>query len=237
VARRYRILLLSDEIYGELEFSGEHQSIARYYPEGTIVSGGLSKWCGAGGWRLGAFAFPEGLARLADNMAAVASETFTSVSAPIQYAAVRAFEGGPEIDDYLARSRAVLDGLLHYGWRALHKAGAEVCEPRGGFYLFPDFEAHRHGSRRRHRRRRGAVRAAAGGHGRRLPARLGLRHAGEQPGVRLALVDFDGAAALAALPESRGLPGRLAAFLERYCEPTVRGIDALCQWLEAITQP
>jgi aspartate aminotransferase len=237
VARRYRILLLSDEIYGELEFSGEHQSIARYYPEGTIVSGGLSKWCGAGGWRLGAFAFPEGLARLADNMAAVASETFTSVSAPIQYAAVRAFQGGPEIDDYLARSRAVLDGLLHYGWRALLKAGAEVCEPRGGFYLFPDFAAHRQALADA-----GIDTAAA------LCEQL-LDDTGVAclPGsefgmpasslaVRLALVDFDGAAALAEVPEIRGRYRADAAFLERCCEPTVRGVDALCQWIETLVQ-
>ena len=45
--------MLSDEIYGELHHKGQHVSIARFYPEGTIVSGGLSKWCGAGGWRLG----------------------------------------------------------------------------------------------------------------------------------------------------------------------------------------
>ncbi|MCZ7615196.1 MAG: aminotransferase class I/II-fold pyridoxal phosphate-dependent enzyme [Ignavibacteriaceae bacterium] len=46
VARKFRVIVLSDEIYGELDFSGTHTSIARFYPEGTIVSGGLSKWCG-----------------------------------------------------------------------------------------------------------------------------------------------------------------------------------------------
>jgi aspartate aminotransferase len=237
VARRYRILLLSDEIYGELEFSGEHQSIARYYPEGTIVSGGLSKWCGAGGWRLGVFAFPEGLARLADNMAAVASETFTAVSAPIQYAAVRAFQGGPEIDDYLARSRAVLDGLLHYGWRALLKAGAEVCEPRGGFYLFPDFEAHR----------AELARAGIDGAGalcERLLEDTGVAclpgsdfgMAPQSLSIRLALVDFDGAAALSGVPVNANGYRADTTFLRRYCEPTVRGVDALCQWIEATNQ-
>ena len=49
VARRYRVVLLSDEIYGELNHAGTHVSIAEFYPEGTIISTGLSKWCGAGG--------------------------------------------------------------------------------------------------------------------------------------------------------------------------------------------
>ena len=50
VARRFKLVLLSDEIYGQLHHRGEHVSVARYYPEGTIISSGLSKWCGAGGW-------------------------------------------------------------------------------------------------------------------------------------------------------------------------------------------
>jgi len=54
VAEKYKVLILSDEIYGELNFNGTHTSIAKYYPEGTIISSGLSKWCGAGGWRLAA---------------------------------------------------------------------------------------------------------------------------------------------------------------------------------------
>ena len=53
VARKYNLILISDEIYGLLDHSGEHVSIAQYYPEGTIISSGLSKWAGAGGWRLG----------------------------------------------------------------------------------------------------------------------------------------------------------------------------------------
>jgi len=235
VARRYRILVLADEIYGELDFAGRHCSIARFYPQGTIVSSGLSKWCGAGGWRLGAFAFPPELSGLADDMTAVASETFTSVSAPIQYAAVRAFQGGPEIDDYLARSRAVLSALLRFTWQALLDVGARVCEPRGGFYLFPDFASYRETLARR-----GVGDAAT------LAERL-LEETGVAclPGadfgrpeselsLRLALVDFDGAAALQALPAAApgGAYNVSPAFLERYCAPSVDGVRALCRWFQ-----
>jgi len=74
--------------------NGQHISIAKYYPEGTIISSRLSKWCGAGGWRLGTFTFPKELHWLLDAMAVVASETFTATSTPIQHAAVKAFENG-----------------------------------------------------------------------------------------------------------------------------------------------
>ncbi|MBU3914035.1 aminotransferase class I/II-fold pyridoxal phosphate-dependent enzyme, partial [bacterium] len=111
VAREFDVVLLSDEIYGKLCHKGEHISIARYYPEGTIVSSGLSKWCGAGGWRLGTFAFPKSLMWLQEAMASIASETFTSTSAPIQYAAIRAFKGGVMLERYLAHSRRILSKL------------------------------------------------------------------------------------------------------------------------------
>ena len=136
VARRHRIILLSDEIYGETHHHGEHLSISRWYPEGTIVSSGLSKWCGAGGWRRGTFTFPQQLRWLLQAMASVASETYTSTSAPIQYAAVRAFEGGTEIEHYLWQSRRILAALGQWIAAQLNAAGVRTLAPAGGFYLF-----------------------------------------------------------------------------------------------------
>ena len=139
VARRFGVILLSDEIYGQLHHRGEHVSVARFYPEGTIVSSGLSKWCGAGGWRLGTFTFPPDLAWLMEAMAAVASETYTSVSTPIQFAAVRAFKDGLAIERYLWHVRRILAGLGQRCAESLERAGARVRPPVGAFYLFPDF--------------------------------------------------------------------------------------------------
>jgi aspartate aminotransferase len=199
VARRHHLLVLSDEIYGELHHAGEHVSIAPLYPEGTIVSTGLSKWCGAGGWRLGAFTFPRELRWLLEAMAAIASETYTATSAPIQYAAVTAFEGSPEIADYLVRARSVLRGLGSLVTRTLRETGAEVATPDGAFYVFADY-----GPRREELAARGIHTSSE------LAAHL-LDEVGVAllPGaafgrsdhelcLRLAYVDFDGASALAA---------------------------------------
>lgn len=232
VARRYRILVLSDEIYGGLQFDGRHMSIARFYPEGTIISNGLSKWCGAGGWRLGAFVFPDTLAWLADTMAAVASETFTSTSAPIQFAAVTAFGSDPALERYLADSRRILQGLMEWTWRRLRAAGASLCRPRGGFYVFPDF-----------RRLKGALRRRGITDSETL-CRRALDETGvaflpgtvfgrprEELSARIACVDFDGAAALAALEgQPQGVPEE--AWLARYCAPAFDGVERLCRWLE-----
>lgn len=232
VARRYRVLLLSDEIYGGLHFEGEHVSIARFYPEGTIISNGLSKWCGAGGWRLGAFVFPSSLEWLLKSMAAVASETFTSTSAPIQYAAVRAFEGGEDIELYLQRCRRILKALAHFAWQRLQEAGAVVTEPKGAFYLFPNFDPLRERLQRRgietgeqlcHEALEQAGVAM-------LPGSVFGRPA-EELSARIALVDFDGERALQAVSELDPNAQPDAEFLRTYCPSVVAAVERLCEWV------
>lgn len=232
VARRHRVVLLSDEIYGELHHRGQHVSIARFYPEGTIVSGGLSKWCGAGGWRLGTFVFPPGLRWLLDAMAAAASETYTSTCAPIQYAAVRAFTGGPEIEAYLHDSRRVLGGLGRWCGSRLNYAGIRVIKPMGAFYLFPDFEPLRERLAERGIRTGAALCE-------RLLAETGVAvlpgsdfgRPAEELTARLAYVDFDGAAALAAVHELDAHDGLDGAWLRRHCGSVVEAVEKICGWL------
>ena len=105
IVKKNNIIVLSDEIYAELDFSGHYKSISHYYPEGTIISSGLSKWCGAGGWRIGYIAFPEELKHIKDMVRNVASETYTSVSAPIQFAAIKAYT--EDHNQYLINSRKI----------------------------------------------------------------------------------------------------------------------------------
>ncbi|MGA0450232.1 MAG: pyridoxal phosphate-dependent aminotransferase [Pseudohongiellaceae bacterium] len=143
VARDMGILVLSDEIYGEIHHQGRHTSIAQYYPEGSVVTTGLSKWCGAGGWRLGVGAFPEALTELADRVSVMASETYTSTSAPIQFAATAAFEQDAEIDRYLSDSRKVLGFVANYLHSQLITCGISAPAAVGGFYFFCNFESFR----------------------------------------------------------------------------------------------
>jgi len=235
IAREFDIILLSDEIYGQLSHSGEHISIARFYPEGTIVSSGLSKWCGAGGWRLGTFVFPESLKWLQNAMAAVASETFTSTSAPIQYAAVRAFEGGMEIERYLAHSRRILARLGNWAAARFREAGARVDSPQGAFYLFPDFTpvADKFISNNIPTSSELCRRALEESGVAFLPGSAFGRPE-EELTVRIAYVDFDGSRALAAserIPLDQDIGDE---FMEIYCHNTKKGIDLLCEWVDSL---
>lgn len=235
VARRYRVILLSDEIYGELNFKGNHCSIARFYPEGTIISGGISKWCGAGGWRLGTFTFPDSLDGLLNGMAAVASETFTSTSAPIQYAAIKAFKGGIDIERYLWNTRKILSVVGAETHKTLTKGGIETPEPDGAFYLFINFNNYSEKLKSKN------IFTSMD-----LTSTL-LENAGvallpgnvfgrpeEEYTARLSYVDFDGARALAAaettLPED-SLP---AEFMNTYCSHMMSGTKAIVDWVKSL---
>ncbi len=231
VCARRNILVLSDEIYGELDHEGRHVSLARFYERGTIISSGLSKWCGAGGWRLGVFSMPAAMRALGDAIAAAGSETYSTTSAPIQHAAVRAFQLGDEIEAYLGKARKILRTMTRWCAAELRTGGLTVIEPAGAFYLFPDF---------------GPLvdRLAAAGIGDdvTLCERL-LDEAGVSclPGtsfgmlagtfyIRLALVDFDGGKALAACAEEE----LDEAFVAAHCAEIHRGVRAISSWARAL---
>jgi len=131
------VLVLSDEIYSELHFAGEHVSIARYLPDRTCVATGLSKWCGAGGWRLGVMMVPPELTDLADRMASWASDTVSCASAPIQYAAVDAWKMEGEVGEYVRRTRATMAEVGGRVGAALADIpDIEMSSIDGGFYVY-----------------------------------------------------------------------------------------------------
>jgi len=137
IAKKYKLVILSDEIYSRLTFDKKYISISNFYPEGTIVSTGISKWCGAGGWRLGFFAIPKQLKELKNSLKILCSESFTSVSAPIQYAAIEAYEG--DHSEYLNKVRKILSFTGNYVYESLKSNVVNIIKPEGGFYLFPEF--------------------------------------------------------------------------------------------------
>ena len=137
IAKKHKLIILSDEIYSQLTFNDQYKSISNYYPEGTIVSTGLSKWCGAGGWRLGFFAIPDQIKELKNSLKILCSESFTSVSAPIQYAAVEAYKG--DHSAYLSAVKKILSLVGSYAYENLKSNVINVAKPEGGFYLFPEF--------------------------------------------------------------------------------------------------
>jgi aspartate aminotransferase len=266
VCRKHNVMVLSDEIYGRLTYrvspeqaktdgsregsdrpGHAHASIARHLPESTIVLDGISKWAGAGGWRLGAFCFPKEMHWLRQAMMAAASETFSSVSAPIQHAAIPAFakDQEPAMAEYLATANRILRLVSSFQTTSLLQAGAEARMPHGGFYCFPDFS------------RTPAVSSGAPRTSVELSADI-LKQTGvamlpgtafgrlpSEPTFRLAFVDFDGAKAMDAIDQDKRFNSMLPDwtetggeaqqlqrdFLEEFCGPVFHGTNALCSYL------
>ena len=137
VAKKHNLIILSDEIYSELTFKENYKSISNFCPEKTIISTGLSKWCGAGGWRLGYFIIPDALSEINKMINVLASETFSAVSAPIQYAAIKAYEN--DHTKYIRKSKNILSAVGKYVYSNLKSNKVLINEPQGGFYLMPEF--------------------------------------------------------------------------------------------------
>ena len=137
LSKKYNLYFLSDEIYSELSFEDNYQSISTYAPDKTIISTGLSKWCGAGGWRLGYFIIPDSLSNITNQLKVLASETFSSVSAPIQYAAIVAHKNNHE--EYITKSKNILKAIGNYVYENLKTNEVLINKPQGGFYLMPEF--------------------------------------------------------------------------------------------------
>jgi aspartate aminotransferase len=144
VLEKYQAKVISDEIYAPLQHDNQHVSIAKYYPKGTFVTSGLSKWAGAGGWRLGIAILPEDCdSQLKDSMLGIASETYSCASSPIQHAAITAYSDNLMMQQYVKDQRTILSALGKHIHKAVIDAGLNAHAPEGGFYLLLDFTTYR----------------------------------------------------------------------------------------------
>lgn len=141
-AREHELMVLSDEIYALTIFgSVEHESVARFYPEGTVVFGGLSKSLPLGGWRFGTAIVPRdnGGKALGQALSNIASNIWTCVTAPVQYAALVAYGGDPEIEEYIDLCARMHACRTRYLYETMVRLGVPCVEPAGAFYVFPCF--------------------------------------------------------------------------------------------------
>jgi len=141
-AREEGITLISDEIYAELAHGWrEHVSPASFFPEGCIVTGGLSKAFSAGGWRLGYAALPPTPAGTMAMVAlrSLASEIWSSTATPVQEAALVAYSPNESIEQYVHQSALVHGYLADRLYKTLADLDVPCPRPAGGFYLYPDF--------------------------------------------------------------------------------------------------
>lgn len=130
---KHDLIVISDEIYCALTYSGRHFSIAELpgMQERTVLIGGFSKAFAMTGWRLGYACGPEEIISQMTKL-----HQFTIMCAPTtsQYAAVEALANSQsEVDQMVAAYNERRRFLLH----AFKEMGIECFEPFGAFYVFP----------------------------------------------------------------------------------------------------
>lgn len=142
IAKKHEMWVISDEIYGPLHHTESHISLATLYPERTIVTTGLSKWCGVGGWRLGVQILPkEAPKKLKDALIGIASETYSCAPVPIQVAACEAYKYTDTIQNHISMQCHILSVIGQTICNKLKNTGLLVHSPQGGFYLMLDFSS------------------------------------------------------------------------------------------------
>lgn len=147
-SKKNGITLISDEIYAELAFGWrKHVSPFQFYPEGCILTGGLSKAFSAGGWRLGYAVLPatETGEKVINAIRAFGSEVWSTTASPVQKAAIAAYSSDKSLEEYLESSAAVFSYVTSELYKTFVGLGIPCPRPAGGFYLYPDLAPWRSG--------------------------------------------------------------------------------------------
>jgi aminotransferase len=136
IVKKHKIWVISDEIYSELSYDGEHISIASFegMKEQTIYLNGFSKAFAMTGWRIGYLCAPEWFVTQIIKI-----HQYAILCAPIfsQYGAIEGLKNCSreveKIKDSFSRRRR----LIYHGFKEI---GFDVIEPKGAMYIFPNIE-------------------------------------------------------------------------------------------------
>ena len=134
VILEHDLYVMSDEIYSELSYQGNHVSIAALpgMAERTVVVNGFSKSYAMAGWRLGYAAGPEVIIK---QMTKVHQYAIMCAPTSSQYAAVEAVRNG---DNDVEAMRESYNERRRFLVKALRELGMPCFEPFGAFYVFPN---------------------------------------------------------------------------------------------------
>ncbi len=131
------LLVISDEVYAKLSYSGSHASFAQLegMKDRTLILNGFSKSHAMTGWRIG---YALGDPALLGAMTKVHQYTMLCAPTMAQVAALEAMQKGDEEmlqmkHEYDLRRRLFVSGL--------NRIGLDCFEPRGAFYTFPSIQA------------------------------------------------------------------------------------------------
>ena len=240
VCRKHSTLVLADEIYALITYDfNKFTSMGSVYPEGTLITNGLSKDRSAGGYRLGFCILPENCSqKLVDGFTKIAATVYTNVSTPTQYAAITAYEPNEEIDEYMRIVRDIHRIMGTFMSEEFNKIdGINATIPRGSFYFFADFNELSADLIRKGVKTSNALSDSLISHPHHIAVVTGdaclLKP--DDFGARIAFVDYDGEEVFENYKQKRpnSKSGEIE-FVKQNAPRMVRGIDALKDYVKYI---
>ena len=240
VCREHNVLVISDEIYSLITYDAkEYTSIAELHPEGTFVTTGVSKYAGAGGYRLGFAILPTSCTETqVMNFMKVGAATYTNAAAPIQFAAVAAFGLDDTMSTYIDAQRnlhRIMTTDLSRRFSELDGVSATV--PEGSFYFFADFEGLRDKLASKGIHTAMDLEHVLYDHPHHIAMVAGesLLMPADSLTFRVASVDYDGDKAMAAYLDAPPTgPAEERAFVEAQAPRLLMGVERLRRFIESL---
>lgn len=137
IARKNDLIVMTDEIYKDIYYEGEHCSITQFpdMVDRTVILDGFSKSYAMTGWRLGYGVFPKWLI---DDVTRLAVNAYSCTSVFSQMACIAALTGSQEPVREMVREFAQRRDLVVEGMNSL--PGVTCRVPKGAFYAFPNIK-------------------------------------------------------------------------------------------------
>jgi aspartate aminotransferase len=172
---------------------------------------------------LGYFLVPDSLIEIKDMINVLASETFSAVSAPIQYAAIKAYEN--DHSNYINKSRNILCAVSNYVYENLKSNKILINKPQGGFYLMPEFLNKKFNSSSE------MCDSILNDTGVALLPGTDFGFNPSQMLARLSFTDFDGQEFMSKIEDNQKIDNDLIA---NFAPKIIEGVDKLKKWSESI---
>ncbi len=240
VCRSNNALVLADEIYALITYDRESfASMGTIFPEGTFVTGGLSKDRSAAGYRFGTCVMPsECSEKMVADFAKVAATLYTNIATPVQYAAVTAYSPNPVIGRYFEATRDIHRMMGEYFAQAFSSIdGISTTTPQGAFYFLVDLNSLKPDLERNGIVSSNELQHALIAHPWHVATVTGdaIMMPQDNFSARIAFVDYDGSQALDLYErQPPGTRKECARFVETTAPRMVRGVAAVRGFVDSL---
>ena len=242
VCRKTGTLVLADEIYALTTYDiGTFVSMGTVFPEGTFVTGGLSKDRSSAGYRFGACILPSTCSeKMLTDFSKLAATLYTNITTPVQYAAVTAYSPNAAIEQYFEDTRNIHQIMGEYFSEAFSSIeGITTTTPRGAFYFLMDMNALKPALEKKGIHTANELQNALISHPHHIATVSGdaIMMPQDNFSARIAFVDYDGARALELYKASKPVTQEECSQFVRNAAPRmVNGVEALRRFVEELEE-